>query len=146
MKKNQFRALVVFTLLLTVLSIVYDFFYADAIAKKLFRYQEILEPDWSATKFYLVVGTITIASLAVLAGVVGLLLFWNFARHLFLFASVLLLVITPFMGPYIASGVNQTLYSVVNLLSGLILGLVYFSPVKSYFAGKTKGMQNNSGG
>ena len=133
MKKNQFRALVVLTLLLTVLSTVYDFFCADAIAEKLFAYHDILEPDWSAAKFYLVTGTICIAALTGLVGAWGLLVFWSFGRHLFLFSSILFLAITPVIGPYIASGANQTLYSVVNVLSGLILGLVYFSPVKNYF-------------
>ena len=131
MTKNQFRSLVVFTFLLTILSIVYDFFYADAITEKLFVYQDILEPDWSDTKLYLLAGTISITVLAALAGFVGLLVFGNLARHLFLFACVLFLVITPFIGPYIASGVNQTLHDVVNLLSGLILALVYFSPVRN---------------
>lgn len=143
MEKNQFRALVVFTFLLTILSIVYDFFYADAITKKLFAYQEILEPDWSDTKFYLVVGIITFAVLAALGGVAGLLVFWNVARHLFLFAAVLFLVTTPFIGSYIASGINQTLYSAVNLLTGLILGLVYFSPLKEYFLGESKRIKSN---
>jgi len=146
MTKNQFRSLVVFTFLLTILSIVYDFFYADAITEKLFVYQDILEPDWSDTKLYLLAGTISITVLAALAGFVGLLVFGNLARHLFLFACVLFLVITPFIGPYIASGVNQTLHDVVNLLSGLILALVYFSPVRNYFVSEIKQIKNEPAG
>ena len=146
MTKNQFRALVVFTFLLTILGIVYDFFYADAITKKLFAYQDILEPDWSDTKLYLIGGSISLAVLTALAGYVGLIVFWNFARHLFLFASVLFLVITPFIGPYIASGVNQTLHDVVNVFSGLILALVYFSPVRNYFVNETDPINSKPGG
>jgi hypothetical protein len=145
MQRNQFRALVVFTLLLTILSIVYDFFCADPIAEKLFAYQDILEPDWSDTKLYLLAGTISLAVLTALVGFVGLLVFWNFARHLFLSACVLFLVITPFIGPYITSGANQALYNVVNVLSGLILGLVYFSPVKHYFVSETSPIDSEPG-
>ncbi len=73
-----------------------------------------------------VLGTHLIASF-------GVLVLWRPARTLFLVSTVATLPVTLLNGPYVASALATALDELTVLLGGLILGLLYTSPLRRQF-------------
>lgn len=64
---------------------------------------------------------------------IGLLLFWRPARTLTLFSCILDVIIASLINPTIEPGGVIALDYLSMLLTGIIIGLIYFSPIKEYF-------------
>jgi hypothetical protein len=64
---------------------------------------------------------------------IGLFFFWRPARILYVVAMIFGLLATPFFGPYVDAGLGAMLEDVATIISGIIVALVYFSPVKELF-------------
>jgi hypothetical protein len=64
---------------------------------------------------------------------IGLFFFWRPSRILYLISSVLGLLLAPFLGPYVDAGWGRALEDAALVVSGVILALVYFSPLKSFY-------------
>jgi len=64
---------------------------------------------------------------------IGLWRFWPPARWLFGTTILLSVLGTGLSGPTVMSALTSTLGYIESILSGLILALVYFSPIKEYF-------------
>ncbi|MBE0378953.1 hypothetical protein PPRY_a1507 [Pseudoalteromonas prydzensis ACAM 620] len=74
-----------------------------------------------------------LVAVAVVASYAGLLFFKSWARHIYV-ASFVLALPTYFMGGLIVtSGLEDLLYDLSMLMSGAVVALIYFSPVKEYF-------------
>ena len=67
---------------------------------------------------------------------IGLFVFWGPARMWYLVTSLVGLAIVPFFGPYVETGLAYTLNSTVQLVSGMVLALIYYSPLKELYARK----------
>jgi len=64
---------------------------------------------------------------------IGLFFFWRPSRILYLISSVLGLLLAPFFGPYVDAGWGKAFEDAGLVISGVILALVYFSPLKSLY-------------
>lgn len=64
---------------------------------------------------------------------VGLMFFWRPARPLYLASLIVAIMLTPLGGPYITSGLEEALDCVSMTVSGVILALIYFSPLRDFF-------------
>jgi hypothetical protein len=64
---------------------------------------------------------------------VGLLMFWRPARMLTLISCLLDVVLASFINPTIEPGAVIGFDYLSMLITGMIIGLVYFSPVKGFF-------------
>jgi hypothetical protein len=64
---------------------------------------------------------------------IGLFFFWRPSRILYLISIVLSLLLTPFSGPYVDAGWGTAFEDAAMIVSGVILALVYFSPLKSLY-------------
>jgi hypothetical protein len=64
---------------------------------------------------------------------IGLFFFWRPSRILYLISSVLGLLLAPFFGPYVDAGWGKAFEDAALVISGVILALVYFSPLKSLY-------------
>lgn len=64
---------------------------------------------------------------------VGLWKFWQPARWLFGTTLLLSILLAGLAGPFVSSALTFTVVYIESILSGLILALVYFSPIKDYF-------------
>ena len=85
----------------------------------------------------------TVAGLAFLglavAATVGLFRFRNWARRLFLLLTLFGFVPVVAMGPTVETGAATALAEAATLLSGVILALVYWSPVRDRFENSAVG-------
>lgn len=141
MTKTHFRILVVCEFLLVIMSGIIDSVFPNETIALLTEYVEALEADWSDTKTIFFGGYGLLALIWVLYTFIGLLWFWDSARLLYLLGFIVFMPIYFFAGINVSSAIGQALADTGNVLSGVILALIYFSPVKSYFVEKsTKGI------
>jgi hypothetical protein len=64
---------------------------------------------------------------------IGLFFFWRPSRVLYLISTVLWLLLSPFFGPHVDAGWGTAFEDAAMIVSGVILALVYFSPLKSFY-------------
>jgi hypothetical protein len=64
---------------------------------------------------------------------IGLFMLWPPARILYLIGVASGLILMPVFGPYVESGWGTAFEDAASIISGVILALVYFSPLKRYF-------------
>ena len=68
-----------------------------------------------------------LAMVCVLVGSIGLLFLKRWAAWLYLISVIIGYALFPFMGPSVAHGVADVVGDLATLLSGLIIGLAFFS-------------------
>jgi hypothetical protein len=68
-----------------------------------------------------------------LGSIIGLFFFWRPSRILYLISIVLWLLLQPFCGPYVDAGWGTAFEDAAMIVSGVILALIYFSPLKSLY-------------
>ncbi len=100
------------------------------------EYSETLEPEWSDNMMILMGGYFLLGLVITFYTFLGLLLFWNYARHIYLLGFILSLPMYWVAEIIVSSGVAQALCDTVFVLSGFILALIYFSSVKTFFVEK----------
>lgn len=133
MSPNVFRILVVASVLLSVLSGLFDFLWADDVTLQIKEFASEVEPLWSDYKSSLVFGVATLSTIILVISFIGLLIFWSPARYLYLANFLLTIPFIPFLGTAVMSGPEKTLQDIANISSGLIVALIFFSPIKERF-------------
>ncbi len=136
MNKNNFRILVVITFILSVLAGVYDFIWPSEIITQISDYAYEIEPEYS--DFQIMIVSVIAVLLLVCAAVsfVGLLLFKNWGRHLYIAGFIIAFPLYPFMGVSVVSGANQLIYDLAMVLSGVLIAVCYYSPISKQFTNK----------
>lgn len=90
-----------------------------------------------ATTGELILVAVGVAWLAlVLGSSIGLLFSWPPARPLYLVATIASFALGLFFGPVVASAWESTAGDLQTLINGMILALIYFSPLKEEFEGR----------
>ena len=64
---------------------------------------------------------------------VGVILFRRWGRTLFVFVSILTLLMIPFTEIYVDTGWTVLVGSVVGIVEGMIISLMFFSPLRKLF-------------
>ncbi|WP_444884620.1 hypothetical protein [Microbulbifer sp. PSTR4-B] len=136
MSKNQYRTLIVLSLAIGLLSGVYDYIWPDPITDQVFDYIVEIEPEIDGTKLVVAGALAVLAIIMALVSVVGLLLFKSWARHVYAAGFVAAFALYPFMGVTVYSGFSQVLYDISMVLSGVLLALMYYSPVARHYEKK----------
>jgi hypothetical protein len=77
-----------------------------------------------------------VTTLLLIVSLVGLWNFWRPARGLFGTSILLSILLVGLTGPFVASALSFTVIYTESILSGLVLALVYFSPIKELFEKK----------
>ena len=125
-------------MLIAALSGIIDFIWSNEIANQVMSYAEGLEPELSETETLFFMGSFILIALCLIASVIGLMLFKNWGRILYLFLFVLGLFL-PLYSPInyiVTSPLSQFFYDLSCFGEGAILALCYFSPVTKYFETK----------
>lgn len=135
--RSKFRIFVVVVFLLSILSGFADVIFQDSVIIKLNEYAETLEPEIQQDSLNLIIGALVFAVIYLLYSFIGLILFWNMARHVYLVGFVIILPMEIFMGPVIMSGLRTFVYDFAMVLCGFLLALIYSSPVNEYFTVKS---------
>jgi hypothetical protein len=79
------------------------------------------------------IGLLVLMLVLLLAALSGLLLFKSWGRVAFVLCGVVGFPIIMMNGPYITSGLSSVLYDLSNITSGVVLAMMYFSPVSEEF-------------
>lgn len=138
MTPGQFRALLVFSVLVSLADCLVDFLFpalvspplSDALAA------EPLPPlvddsPWLSAAIFIPF------TLAAIAGPIGLFFFRPWARSLSLAVTVSGLAIAPFIGPTVASGLSMALLDASMTSWGAVLAVAYWSPVSQRFRARS---------
>jgi len=121
------------TVALTAASVAAIFFpsYSDTLAV---AYEN--EPENGLLGNVLVSGIVLVPLfLAWLTGLVGLFFFKRWARSLSLYVTLFGLIISAFLGPFLYSGLEASLFDASSILWGFILALSYYSSISARFEG-----------
>ncbi len=137
MKKIHFRILVIVSFFLSIFGGFADLIISDPIVNQITEFAESIEPEWSDAKLFTILGFVILWIIYIIYTFVGLLLFWNIARHIYLAGFIIIIPMYFIVGVTVTSGIEQALYDAGSVLSGVLLALIYFSPVKQFFVGKS---------
>lgn len=133
MTRKNFRILLVLSWLLVIAGVVVSFVTESFPPPELQTYLQRVENSPLANgEIVLAIVDVAFIVLAVVL-TVGLFLFKRWAKTLLPMSYALGLVLIPVNGPYIESGWVTTLFYLGSLVDGIILALVYFSPLREVF-------------
>lgn len=133
MSQKKFRALIFIYVGLIAASTIAAFApggYSQALSDALDNEPSpaILENLW------LMFGLVAPFALAAMAGMYGLYMFKRWGRMLSLYSTLAGLVLFPFFGPSLYSGLESALFEASTLLWGAILALSYYSGISAKFS------------
>lgn len=131
MTDTRFRTLLCIYAALVAMSIACVFFptHSESLAVALEN-----EPQgWFMSHFWVAVGTLVALAIAWVAGCVGLFFFKAWARLLSLGATIAGVLVYPFTGATLTSGLEGALLEASSMVWGAILALSYFSSVSGRF-------------
>ena len=125
-------------LLLYILFIIAELVSADATLEWLPEpLRKFEEARYSASEadpdVILLSGLFLTLMLSYAISLIGLWKFWQPARTLFGTTILLSILMTGLGGPYVVTALTNTFAYIESILSGLILALIYFSPIKEFF-------------
>lgn len=133
LSKRQFQVLLGVYLLTTVLGFVASSLGEYLLPTALRAYQrEQLESDMTASEWVLLAVSVPVLVAAVIA-LIGLFRFWPLARPLVVTLTAAGIILGPFAGPVVEPGLAATFDSCSTVLGGMMLALLYFSPVANWF-------------
>ena len=131
--KGFLRTLIVAEVGLGLLSVVVSSLTETLLPEPLRAFLKA-ESEAEMTARTMIMGALTIALLVLwLLSSVGLFFFWRPARMLYLVVTVVGLLVAPFFGPYVDAGWGTAFDEASLIGSGVILALIYFSPLKNLY-------------
>jgi hypothetical protein len=131
--KRFLRSLIVAEIAVGILYIIVSFFSEASLPAELRAYEEA-QSEASLTRgdFVQLAVAIPLVIAALLARI-GLFFFWRFARPLFLITLIADVLLTPLFGVSIETGWGQMLDQAAVVVSGVVLALIYFSPLRTLY-------------
>ena len=136
MSPNTFRFLVVLSVLLDFASAFLDTLFPGLIPSSIaqaFENEPLAIPLEGWVWHAALVLAVTVVILYIV-GAVGLCFFKRWARSFFLYLTVLTFAFYPILGVIVSSTWSGALSDMSSLLSGGILALAYYSPLRERFA------------
>ena len=131
--KGFLRILVVAEIVLGIISIVVSLLTESSLPEPLRAFLDAeSEAEITGREMILLAAAIPLIILLIVSSI-GLFLFWRPARILYLITIVTGLLLTPFFGPYVDAGWGTTFQEAAIIVSGIILTLIYFSPLKDLY-------------
>jgi hypothetical protein len=131
--KGFLRTLIVGEIVLGIVSIVVSLLTRSSLPEPLRAFLDAeSKAEMTAGVLSLLATTIWLIILSLVASI-GLFFFWRPARILYLIAVAANLLLTPFSGPYVDAGWGTTFLQAGFIVSGFILALIYFSPLKDLY-------------
>lgn len=131
MTHSMFRKLLFVSIVLSLAAMVVAVFptYSEALA---IAYENEPQP-WFMENPWIFGGVAAVLLLAWLASLVGLFLYKPWGRTLSLYSTFAALLVTPFIGVLLSSGIESALFDASSMVWGAVLALSYFSPVSDRF-------------
>jgi hypothetical protein len=135
--RRNFQILVAVSQILTIGIVVVQYLTESSLPPELLGYlgdyETILIPDRLSIIELLTNIPFLIQTLLGILAATGLILFRTWGRPVYLVYIAAGLVITVLAGPYITTGWTAFIGYISSLTEGLILALLYFSPIRKMF-------------
>jgi hypothetical protein len=133
MTKRQFRTLIVLNWLLT-LTVVAAFYSTQSfLPTELKTYLENQKNAPISTSDNILLWIDITLLVFTIAISIALFLFKSWARKLFIIGYIISVLLIPTRPVYIDTGWTHLIFNLGNIIGGMILALVYFSPVSRLF-------------
>ena len=125
--QKAMRICIVLSWIFGILSLLLYFVLQDSLPLGLQGW--LLEEAERKPAVYEVVSFLVFAVLIVvnIVASVGLYLLKKWAARLYIFSLVIMVIMVPFFGPTVEEGIVTTFASIADIISGLVLGLAFFS-------------------
>ena len=137
MLRRNFQILVAASQILTIGTVVVQYLTESSLPPELLGYlsdyETILIPDRLSMIELLTDIPFLVQTLLGILAAIGLILFRTWGRPVYLVYIAAELIITVLAGPYISTGWTDFAGYVSSITEGLILALMYFSPVRKMF-------------
>lgn len=133
MNTSQFRRLLIASLVFGLAAAFFDTIFPSAIPEALLQAQVANDSPASTPMLIYFLLTALIGLVSYLAALIGLFTFRPWAPRVALFTTALLTLTLPAIGVSISSGWSLALTEFSSILWGVVLALVYFSPIKEKF-------------
>jgi len=130
--KRFLRVLIVANLILIAVGAVVGIVGKAWLPDPLRVFEQSRAADITATDWILFGVSIPMLIALVVASI-GLLLFSRPARPLYLAIIIVDILLTPCWGPYVTTGWARALEAVSYIINGVVLALIYFSPLRDLF-------------
>ena len=133
MTKGQFRWVITASIVATTLGIMADFIMLASLPEPLRDYLNA-QSEADLTIRDAIVAVVSLLFLvAWVVAIIGLYCFWQFARPLMVICCIGGIIVSVAIGPTVQSGLTTAFYDVSTILSGMILALIYTTPVRTWF-------------
>ncbi len=133
MSSKHFRLLLIASLIFGLVGAFFDVMFPSAIPEALSDAQEAHDAKLSMpTLIYLGLGAL-ISVITSVTAFIGLYIFRPWAPRLAIIATALTMLIYPALGVSLFSGWAASLNEISSILWGVVLAMVYFSPLKERF-------------
>lgn len=146
MSQRSFQILVAFSQILAIAIVLVQYVTESSLPPELLgylnTYETILVPDRFALLELLTNVPFLIQTFLGVLAAVGLILFRAWGRSVFLVYIVTVVILTVLTGPHVNTGWTGLIGYISSLADGVILGLIYLSPIKEMF--EPHGQSNNS--
>lgn len=133
MSRFSFRTLILLSVIFAIAGVGYDLIYPDPFIESINDFILKNEPSTSESLDNIVLVLLCIALILTVVSHIGLFLFKLWGLYLYVFTLLLSCTFYFFDGAYVFSSFGQFNYDASMFLSGMILTLGIFSPVKQYF-------------
>ena len=131
--KTTLRLLIVVEVLLGIGSLVAYYLGEPSLPEALRTFEPEVFATAGVNALGVVLGILVLLLIALFIAWIGLFLFWRPARLIYLVVTVLALAVMPFFGPYVETGLSYTLTEATSIVAGIILALIYWSPLRDLF-------------
>ena len=135
MTTSQFRSLLIASLVLGLAAGLVDTIFPSAVPEALFQAHAAYDASLSAPTPMLIFSMLValIGVVGYIAAFIGLFTFRPWAPRVAIFTTVLLILVSPGIGASVSSGWASALTELSSTLWGVVLAVVYFSPLKEKF-------------
>ena len=133
MSTAQFRYLLIASLALGVAGGFFDTIFPSAVPEVLMQAHEYYTDNLSTSMAVYSIIIAIVGLIGYIAAFIGLFTFRPWAPNVAVFSTVLLILASPAMGASVFSGWAYALTELSSTLWGIVLAVVYFSPIKDKF-------------
>lgn len=131
--KEQFRWLVTATVAVSVAGLAVSFAGESSLPEPLLDYLAAQsEADLTLTDLALI-GVVIPLTIAYVVSIIGLYRFWRLSRPLMVIVWSIGFILQSSLGPVVDWGLATSLYGLGDVLTGIILAVIYMTPAKTWF-------------
>jgi phosphoglycerol transferase MdoB-like AlkP superfamily enzyme len=131
--KRLLRILVVAELLMIVLGVAVALLTEPSLPEPLRDWVQAEAEVEPTAGFLVLTGFGFLMVVALVVSNIGLFFFWRFARPLYLVTTLAPVLLLPAFGPDVSSGWAAMFDDLGMILSGIIIALIYWSPLRDLF-------------